>query len=1061
MNKKRSSVIEWAIHNPVTMNIIMVIVLCLGFFSMKTIHREMWPSLLAERISIHVSLKERSTPELVDKNIVSVMYPKIRDIEGIQKITSQAKSSYASFDLNLEDGANLQEVLVDVKNATDAISNLPSIVDSIHVDDVKMQEYPIHLVISGQTQSKKALLETAMRVQKDIKNKGLANTIYIYPHPTPTLTIYAPEDILKSKGLTLQTLSQQIKAATEESSLGQISVADKQIMLKGAARKTQREDFFTIPIQLANGAVLPLKQIIGEENIVDSLFNEDPPSLILNGQDSIVLGIAKSKKDDTITLCKNIRSYVEELSLSGDIQVKAMWDMSTHVQDRLDLISSNGFIGLILVIIILSLFLEWRIAFWAAAGIAFSLIGSLYVMDSTDHSINMISLFGFLITLGIIVDDAIVVGENFFHYKQKGYSAKEAAVRSLSEIKWPVIAMVSTTIVAFIPLLYVSGSSGRFIAILPLSIISALALSLFEALLILPGHLAHHCGDKPSFLMKTLYFCFSPFIKLSRYLQGYINQYLELFLAKIFQPFIRWCLHHRYAVLSYFTGIAILIFTLIPTGAVKLTFFPAPEQDNAQIPYEFEQGMSVKRSVKELLPLTKAIEHCNAYFIERDGKTPLKDSFMVVGSSASHTGFLHLAFYSSKEGREVTTNEYISKLRELTPPIPHLVSLDFLGAASSAKNGKPISVSLISDNDEELSLAKSKVINFLHQQQDVIDIDTNLKQAIDTLSFKQEDFNGTRPFSERELLASLREKYQGIWLDTFFRNDQEIDVYVKSPLKERESLFLLKNHSLPSDLTIAQAAQMVRIKENQTINRKQGERSVRVSAEIDTHAKRQASEIRNILETQILHSLKSEFPSVKWSWSGEAEDGNETVDSILKTLVPTFLAIYLILATIFRSYWQPLLIMFAIPFGILGAILGHWIMGLPLSLMSAFGLLALTGVVINDSLVLIDCINKLIKEGYSLHEALVLSCQRRFRPIMLTTVTTILGMVTVLFETSLQAQFLLPMVNVLVFGIGISTALILFIIPCCYAIIYDVFSLFYRLKTGKWPSDIACLLPQH
>ena len=570
--KKHSGVINWVIQNPVTINIVLVLIVIAGFYSMGSITKELWPSISIDKINVDVTLKHHSTPELVDKNITQVIYPLLSSIEGIKNITSHSTGGYASFSLELENKTNIQTVLREVKNNTDHIGNLPDTVDTISVYELKSSETPIHIVISSKVYPIEKLVNTGLRVQKEIQSKGIANTVYLYPYPYPEITIYAPDRLLKAKNLSLTELANQIKSQTTEVALGELLLKEHSLILKGVARKTNKESYGKIPIKLSDGSHLLLEDIIGKENIQEHTFQEDPPTVLLNGKCAVILGISKSKNEDTLTLCRNIKEYVANLTPEKEIYISPIWDNSSYLQERLDLITNNGLIGLILVLIILSLFLEWRIAFWSAAGIAFALIGSFYVMDITNTSINMISLFGFLITLGIIVDDAIVVGENFFYHCKKGHTAKEAAFIALEEVKWPVIAMVSTTIIAFIPLFFITGTMGKFISVLPIAIISALALSLLEALLILPVHLAYHCGKEPSFLMRIIYVIFKPLINPLIYLQRYVNKGLEFFIKESLTPAVKWCTKNSYSVLFIFLGFSILVITLIPAGVVKLSF---------------------------------------------------------------------------------------------------------------------------------------------------------------------------------------------------------------------------------------------------------------------------------------------------------------------------------------------------------------------------------------------------------------------------------------------------------------------------------------------------------
>jgi multidrug efflux pump subunit AcrB len=748
--------------------------------------------------------------------------------------------------------------------------------------------------------------------------------------------------------------------------------------------------------------------------------------------------LEKGEHEDLVDLCDRVKAYIAAKEMPPGIQIQEFRDLSLLVNERLQLILKNGAMGLLLVLLTLALFLEWRIAFWVASGIAFSIIGAVALLYAVGGTINMLTLFGFLMTTGIIVDDAIVVGENFFNHKEDGGTGEEIAERSMKEIGGPVLAMVNTTLVAFLPLFFVTGLMGEFIRIIPSVVLCALVLSLFESLFILPSHLAHHSGREPSGFLAVVQFCFFPFIWISRRAQPIVNRGLNSIASGLLLPFLRFCLQHRYAVSIFFLSLLILLFGMIPAGIIKTSLFPRPDTEFHQARIEFERGTPIDVTARAARLVREAYIAAGLELEAKGDVNPTEEQFVEVGREGAHVASVQVKLKSIEEGRSITGQDFVDLWRSKIPDIPNLLSLQYTAQAGGPPS-VPVEIWLTSAYNDELLEAEQATLDYLSQIEGTVDVRSDNIPGALTLEVTLKPGFRNSPSAEAEIIRTLANNYQGIKVDTFYRGDNEVKMWVRSALRDRRSLAELRQTQLPSGLRIDQIAQLNLTREEAEIRRVDGERTITISSDIDRSRGANAAEIRSKMEQDWLWQIAQRYPTVRWQHSGESKEGGEAIDSMLQAYIPALFAIYLILATVFRSYTQPLIIMFAIPFAFVGAVVGHFVMDIPVNLLSLFGIVGLTGIAVNDSLVLIDCINsEREKNGKQLLDALQTASRRRLRPILLTSLTTIAGMSPILFETSFQAQFLIPMVTSIVFGIGAATILILVLIPVCYAILADI-----------------------
>jgi hydrophobic/amphiphilic exporter-1 (mainly G- bacteria), HAE1 family len=1039
--------IQWGIRNPVTVNLLMIIIIFLGIASAFVIKREMFPAFDMDLVRVSVVMEDGSTPDLVDDNIVQLILPAIQSVDGVREIYSSSTEYAANIIIEVESGYDANIVKQDIEDEIDSITTFPEKALDPRIVVMSMLHEAIHLAVHSETASDTELRDAAEDIKKELQNKKIASRVEVFAPNLFEIAIHLPIETLQAKGLTIKDVADQIKRHTIEMNAGTIRTTDKDIIIKGSARKTSLEAIKDIPITFSNGEFLTLEQLAGGVNISDG-FVEEKTIVEYNGKRAVLLIVKNTINDDVISLCGDIHDFASKVSLPKDIQVSPIHDISVFIRDRLSLIIKNGLIGLVLVITVLSLFLEWKTAFWSALGIGFSLIGTLGFLYLGGQSVNMISLFAFLMTMGVIVDDAIVIAESFFHKRQEGLSAYDAALAALKEVSWPVIAMMSTTIVAFIPLLFVDGVMGKFIYVMPVVVIIALILSLFEALFILPSHLAHHSGETDSIFITVIGFLLYPLIYVTGAIRPIINDVLNIFVHAILRGTLRFCLYHRYAVSVFFLGFLVLLFGTMPMGILKTEVFPSADADFHVAELVFDRGTPIDIMQESTHKVSKALQEASHALTKKNNKIPpLNEFFTDIGGGQRNKALIVAELVAADNGRIISGQEFLDTWRKRVPLLPEVSSITF-DSARAGPPAKPLEVDLYSDDHEALERAKSAAIKFIATMPGLVDIHSSDILGAHTFNVAMKPEYNNLGIKESDVIMALMHVYQGIKVDTFYRNENEIKIYVRAAKEDREALYQLKNIHMKNGLTIGQVADIEPTRSPGEIKRRNTNRTITVYANIDRSTHTNAVEIRERIEKEFLTTtLKEEEPNVSWSYSGEAKEGVKAFLSIFKGYIPALFVIYLILATIFRSYLQPMIIMIAIPFSFIGAILGHLIMGIPFSIMSGFGIVALTGIAVNDSLVLIDCINKYVKEKKSLSRALTDAVNRRIRPILLTSLTTMAGMAPVMLERSFQAQFLIPMVVSIVFGVAFSSMLILILIPVGYYIVQDVLGVFEKKRT--------------
>jgi multidrug efflux pump subunit AcrB len=1036
-----TAVLAWFARNSVAANLIMILILASGLLTLSNVKQEVFPELALDLITVTVPYLG-AAPEEVEEAVCVRIEEEIQSLEGIKRITSRANEGVGSVSVELLPGTDVRKLLDDVKARVDAIDTFPEETEKPIIQEVLNRRQVINVAVSGDTDERtlKAIserLRDEILLRPEITQAQVAN---VRPFE---ISIEVSENDLRRYDLTFDEVAQAVRRSSLDLPGGSIKTAGGEVLLRTKGQAYSGKEFESIILRTRDDGS---RVTVGDIASVRDGFAETDQSARFDGKPTALIQVFRVGDEDALKVAGAVKEYIEEarLRLPPGIELTIWGDDSQVLRSRLDLLFKNGRSGLLLVFILLAVFLRLRLAFWVALGIPVSFLGTIWLMPFFDVSINMISLFAFIVVIGILVDDAIVVGENVYAQYEKGTFGLEAAVAGVRGVAVPVVFAVLTTIAAFWPLLTVEGVSGKIMRFIPIIVILTLAFSLFESLFILPSHLSHFKKPVPP----------PPGWRgvWGRFQNGF-NRRFQRFVQNVYRPSLEFGLKYRYIALTGFVFTLFLTLGLVGGGWIKFVFLPRIDADNVVARLTMPLGtpaetteQAVRRLERTALQLESEfggsqslVRHVLASIGEQPslnqagGPAPSSGGF-----SGSHLGEVDIELVPSEQ-RSVSSTVIANRWREITGQIPDAVELSFSSSLFSA--GAPIFVQLASADYAALKRAAESLKSRLRDYPGVFDVADSFREG------KQEVMLEITPEAESlgltlsNLGRQVRQAFYGEEVQRIQRGREEIKVMVRYPQDERRSLSNLENKRIRTGGGVAvpfsAAARANLGRGYSSIERTDRRRTVNITAEVDASAAN-ANEILADVTRNVLPVLLGDFPGVTYSLEGEQREQSDALTSLRNGFILALIVIFALLAIPFRSYVQPLLVMGVIPFGVVGAIWGHVIMGYNLSLLSFFGIVALTGVVVNDSLVMVDFINRFRAQGESLQKAVREAGVVRFRPIILTSITTFAGLTPLLLERSLQARFLIPMAISLAFGVVFATFITLILVPVSYLILEDV-----------------------
>jgi multidrug efflux pump subunit AcrB len=1025
--------IAWFAKNHVAANLLMITILLSGLFSLKgNIPLEVFPSFESDIVSVRVSLLG-STPEDVEQGVAIRIEEAVQDLEGIKKISSTSVEGSASVSIEADSGYDVRKLLSDVKSRVDAINTFPADAEKPIIAIAQRIRDVMSVTISSMY-SEKEIREFAEKVRDDLLNLPEVTQVSLDAVRNYEINIEVSQEKLQQYQLTLSDISDAVKASSVDMSAGNVRTEGGDILVRSKGQAYRRDEFEKIVIKThTDGTFLHLIDVA----TVNDGFEEEPLRARFNGEQGALIEVFRIGNQSAIDVADAVKAYIadQQDTLPKGFKLSYWDDDSEIVKSRLNTLITNALQGGFLVLLLLTLFLRPSIAFWVFIGIPISFMGAFIMMPLFDISINIMSLFGFILVLGIVVDDAIVTGENIYRHTQTAKTSLQAAIEGTTEVAAPVTFGILTTVAAFLPLAFIEGQRGAMFAQIPVIVIPVLLFSLIESKFVLPSHLKH----------LKLRSDITKVSKFSAWQQRFADGF-ENAILKYYQPILAIATKNRLTTVSLFAGVFILILAFITSGWTKFVFFPRIASETARATLTMPVGTSYDVVDGYVEKMSKAAKILQDKYRDENGNSVILNTLAITKNETGRVRFEILPADKNETG--IGISQLVAEWRELIGDLPGAESLTY--RAEIGRAGDPIDVQLSATDLSTLKEVAEQVKTRLAQYPTVFEISDSLSNGKEELTIELTEQGHAMGMSSSYVTRQVRSAFFGSQIQRIQRGRDDVRVMVKFPLSERKSIASLSDMLIKTPqggkVPLSHVATLKPGKSPSAIKRIDRYRTVNVTADVDKENTNMT--ILNAELTPYLEELTSKYPGVSFTFEGEAREQRESFGSMATGLIFIFFIIYCLLAIPFKSYIQPIIVMSVIPFGAIGAVVGHWIMAMDLTIMSLLGMMALIGVVVNDSLVLVDFINKRRLEGAPLMEAVLIAGRSRFRPVMLTSLTTFIGLMPLLFEKATQAQFLIPMAVSLGFGIIFATFITLVLVPVNYLLVEDAKE-FVRLTKSK------------
>ncbi len=1051
------SPIEWFARHRVAANLLMGVIAVGGLLTLPSITREVMPDITPDLVTIQVAYPG-ADPGEIESTIVERIEERLDGLVGVRRVTSTASEGVGQVILELTSRADPQRTLEDVKTRVDAIASLPEGAEEPIVERPLIRRQVINVAVSGRL-GERLLKQTAERIRDDLAALPEVTNVEVFGARADEITIEVSEAAMRRHQLTFDEVSGAVRRASLDLPGGVLKTQAGDVRLRTFGQARSEEEFARLPLLTRSDG---MRLAVGDVARIEDGFEESERSLRFDGEPALLVRVYRVGSQSALEISEAVKAYVAEAEarLPAGVSLRVYDDDARILRGRLETLTRNAQSGLLLVLFCLALFLRVRLAFWVSAGIPISFLGALWLMPGFDATLNLVSLFGFILVLGILVDDAIVVGENVHRHQsdeKAGRDRMSATIAGTREVAAPVVFGVLTTIVAFAPLLFVEGAAGVIWRQIPVVVIAALFFSLVKCFWVLPAHLG-----------RTSRFRAPKALSLLDRIPDRVGAALDRWVARRFSPFLERALEARYVTLATAAALVLICFGAVTGGWVRFNFFPPIEGEQVVASFSLPPGTPVAITEETVARLETSARRVAADLggdmADPTGTGPVESIVAAVGQDlggggrtslgvapAPHVGSVEVSL-GPPDSRGVSAREFAQIWRERTGVIPGLEELTFSADLFSA--GDPIDVELYGSDVEALREVALGMADALERRAGVSDVRTSYRASKNELELRLRRQAEGLGLSVADLARQVRQAFFGEEVQRIARGGEDVKVMVRYPLVERralgdvESLRIRTPEGDAVPLSIVADVQMG--EGPATIRRADGARVVNVQADVDV-AVTSAGEVLAELEAEILPRLLAAHPGVRYGLEGEQREQRESLAGLGRGFVFALIAIFALLAIPLHSYAQPLLVMATIPLGAVGAVAGHAALGLPLSFPSVIGIVALSGVVVNDSLVLVDWANRGIGKGLDARQAALEAGRSRFRPVFLTSLTTCLGLMPLLLEQSVQAQFLIPMAVSIAAGVVAATAVSLLVVPAAYLALDDL----RRLTVGVRREDAA------
>ena len=1030
------SIISHFIKFPVAVNVAIIAFLVLGAVGMLSLKSSFFPLQDSKIITVQVAYPGASPAEM-EEGVVLKIEDNLRGLVGVDRFTSASSENTALITIEAEKGYDINVLLADVKNAVDKVPSFPAEMEPPVVAKKENLNVAIEFEVSGENISLQTLKAIGREVENDLRGIDGISQVTITGFPEEEITISLNEEKMRAYNLTFREVANVVASENILVTGGSIKTEAEDYLIRVNNRSYHGNDLDNIILKTnADGGTVKLRDVA----VVEDAWSETPDRSFYNGQPSVSINVSTTNSEDLVLASKKVTDYTKEFNETHDnVQLSITNDRSEVIVERTELLLVNGLQGIALVLFFLSLFLRPRLAAWVAFGIPISFMGMFMTASYFDITINVLSLFGMIIVIGILVDDGIVIAENIFHHHEKGKGRIQAAIDGTMEVLPAITSAILTTLVAFSTFFFLDGRIGEFFSEVSLVVILTLSFSLIEALVILPAHVAHSKALSED--QKTYWF------------NAWANKAMDFMSNRLYTPTLHFFM--RYKILGFSIMIALFMITLgaIGGGIIKTTFFPVIASDQVTITLKMPQGVNPEITEQIISEIETAAWEVNEEYSEK--QTGDADVFLNIikriGPGTANAS-LKVNLLPGEE-RDFSAGEIADAIAERAKEYPQAESLVF--DSGSNFGGKPVSVSLMSYNIKELKAAKLEMKAKLKENTLLRDISDNDPAGIKEIKVKLKDKAYMLGFTLNDVIGQVRSGFNGLQVQRFQRGQDEIIVWVRYERDNRSSIQDFENMRIVSPtgnrVPLSEIAEYSIERGEISINHLDGKREIKVEADLK-NPKESATDILTDIQENIMPEIRSKYPTVSALYEGQNREAGKVIGSAKKVFPIIIFLIYIIIAFTFRSYMQPLLLLFMIPFALIGVSWGHWIHGFSVNVLSFLGIIALIGIVVNDGLVLISKLNTYLKEGHPFDEALIHAGKSRFRAIFLTSITTVAGLSPLILEKSRQAQFLIPMAISVAYGIAIATLLTLIMLPMLLSLgnTLKVYTLW--LWEGKKPS---------
>ncbi len=1015
--------ISYFIKFPISVNIIIIAFAIFGILGYRSLTSSFFP--LSESTIITITLNyPGASPQEMEEGVVLKIEENLKGLVGIERVTSKSNENSAVITVETYKDHDIDVILADVKNAVDKVPSFPSGLEPPVIGKREATRETIAFVVNGENVPLRVLKLKAQEVEKALLRIEGISQVQLSGFPDEEIEIAVKEDILRAYQLSFQQVANAVAKNSLISTGGSVKTDAEEYLIRASHRAYYAQELENIVVKSnPNGNVVRLKDIA---EITDR-FNETPNSLAFNNKNAVKIVVSNTNSEDLISTADNVRNFVDEFNKTSEvIQLDVISDSSITLTQRTALLFKNAWQGMLLVLIILSLFLKPRLAFWVAFGLPVSFFGMFALAGQFDVTINVLSLFGMIIVIGILVDDGIVIAENIYSHFEKGKSPIRAAIDGTIEVIPPIFSAVMTTILAFALFFFLDGRVGTFFSEVSVIVLLTLTVSLVEALIILPAHIAHS---------KTLKRNTKPY-KFNVYAENVLIYMRD----KLYVPVLQFVVKNRFFTFSIFVALLLITFGAMGGGIIRGTFFPQIASDRIEIKLNMPQGTSVNTTDSIISFIEAKAWDVNAVYQEKQtGNEPVILNVIKTIGPGSSTAKLDINLLQG-ELRDFSADELTKAIQDTSGQFYGVESLTF--GSGTVFGGSPVAVSLLSNNISELKAAKAELKSELLNLKGLKDITDNDPQGIKEIKIELKDNAFLLGLTLNDIMSQVRSAFFGNQVQRFQRGQDEIKVWIRYVENERQSIKNLDDMQI-----LTSAGERIPLSEIATysiergeiaINHLDGQREIQISADM-VDAKASATDFMNNIKENIIPGILEKYPSVSPLYEGQNREAIKMQRSLMPAGLIILVLIYVVIAFTFRSYSQPVLLLFLVPFSIIGVGWGHYVHDFAINILSLLGIIALIGIMVNDGLVLISKFNINLKTGMTYDEALIEAGKSRFRAIFLTTITTVAGLAPLIFfEDSLQAQFLIPMAIAIAYGILIATVLTLILLPVYLSVMNTV-----------------------